>query len=422
MTDSGREKEGLLAPYRALDLTNELGFLCGKILGDLGADVIKVEPPGGDPARRMGPFYKDIPHPEKSLYWFSYNNNKRGITLNLETATGQELFKGLAKTAHFVIESFPPGYMDGLGLGYQTLRQINPQLVMASITPYGQTGPYSHYRASDIELMATSGAMSLAGDPDRPPVRVTVPQSYMWTGMHAAMGCLMAHYYRAVSGKGQHVDVSGQDSLLPVLAHAPTFWDVLGENPRRAGPYLTGRSVKGARMRVFFPCQDGYLNFIVYGGPAGIKTNQQLTEWMDGRGMASEYLKTKEWNQFDIATVSQEEIDHIEAPAAKFFESITKEEFFQEVVKRDMLGYPVATAKEVMEDAQLKARGFWQKVEHPELGESITYPGAFAQLSQGRVEIRRRAPLIGEHNEEIYCQELGLSRQELVMLRQAGII
>jgi crotonobetainyl-CoA:carnitine CoA-transferase CaiB-like acyl-CoA transferase len=202
------KKKKVLEDCRVLDLSNELGFLCGKILGDLGADVIKVEPPGGDPSRNIGPFYKDIPHPEKSLYWFAYNNNKRGITLNIETNDGRELFKRLIKTADIVVESFAPGYMDGLGLGYSVLSQMTDEkIIMTSITPFGQDGPYRNYKASDIGIMAMSGSMYLLGDPDRPPVRTSIPVSYMWTGAYAALGTLMAFFHRQMTGKGQLVDV-----------------------------------------------------------------------------------------------------------------------------------------------------------------------------------------------------------------------
>jgi crotonobetainyl-CoA:carnitine CoA-transferase CaiB-like acyl-CoA transferase len=417
-----RVRPEILAPFRALDLTGELGFLCGKILGDLGADVIKVEPPGGDPARRRGPFYQDQPHPERSLYWLAYNNNKRGITLNLETATGRDLFLRLVGRADFVLESFPPGHMDSLRLGYKTLREVNPSLVMVSITPYGQEGPYNGYQASDLELMAMGGAMSVTGDPDRPPVRVSQSQSEMWAGMHGAMGALMAHYHRTVTGEGQYVDVSAQASVIWALAHAPTFWDVNRTIPRREGHYLTGRSVTGARMRVIFPCQDGYLNYIIYGGPAGRHTNRELVAWMDEHGLAPDYLKEKDWDSFDIATVTQEEIDSIEGPAAAFFQKVTREQFFQRVLEREMLGYPVATPEDTLRDPQLKERGFWQELEHPELGRRVTYPGPFAQFSEGGCGVWRRAPLIGEHNEEIYVKELGLSQEELVMLKEAGVV
>ncbi len=134
----------LLSPYRVLDLTGQEGLLCGKILADLGADVIQVEPPGGSDARRLGPFFKDDAHPEKSLFWWAYAANKRGITLNLDSNDGRELLRRLVKEAHFLIESFPPGHMAQLGLGYADLEKINPGLVMVSITPFGQSGPYAH--------------------------------------------------------------------------------------------------------------------------------------------------------------------------------------------------------------------------------------------------------------------------------------
>ena len=413
---------GLLAPYRVLDLTDELGFLCGKIFGDLGADVIKIERPGGDPARRLGPFFKDERDPEKSLTWFGFNNNKRGVTLNLEAPKGREIFSQLAAKADFVIETFTPGTLDKLKLGYAALSKLNPKLVLISITPFGQSGPYSKFHASDIEIMALSGCMSLTGDPGRPPLRVTFPQSYSWTGSYAAMGALIAHYHRQQSGEGQHVDVSAQACLLWAFSHAHTFWDLNRHLEKRAGSFMTGRSITGAKMRVFWPCRDGYLNFIIYGGEAGRRTNQALVEWMDSKGMAPDFLKQKDWKTFDIAKVQQEEIDRMEEPIAEFFTGVTKAEFFKEVVKREMLGYPVASVKEIFEDPQHAARDFWQEVDHPELGCSITYPGGFAKFSEGACGIWRRAPRIGEHNEEVYGRELGMKAEELEELKRHGVI
>ncbi len=419
---SNDRNDGILSPYRVLDLTDELGFLCGKIIGDLGADVIKIEPPGGDPSRSLGPFYKNQPDPEKSLFWFGFNNNKRGITLNLESARGREIFCRLAAKVDFIIETFKPGYLDHLNIGYSELSKINPRLVLTSITPFGQTGPYSQFTASDIEIMALSGCMSLTGDPDRPPLRVTFPQSYVWTGSYAAMGALTAHYYRGQTGVGQPVDVSAQACLLWAFSHAHTFWDLNRHVEKRAGSFMTGRSITGAKMRVFWPCKDGYLNFIIYGGEAGRRTNQALVEWMDSQGLAPDFLKQKEWKTFDIAQVMQEEIDRMEEPIGEFFKGVTKAEFFKEVVKRQMLGYPVASVKEIFEDPQHEARNFWQEIEHPELGCRITYPGGFAKFSEGACQIWRRAPLIGEHNQEIYGQELGMSSSELAELKKQGVI
>jgi crotonobetainyl-CoA:carnitine CoA-transferase CaiB-like acyl-CoA transferase len=315
-----------------------------------------------------------------------------------------------------------PGYLQNLGLDYKALKSINPRVVLTSITPFGQTGPYSRFRASDIEIMAMSGCMSLTGDPGRPPLRVTFPQSYHWTGSHALIGTLAAHLRRRRTGSGEHVDASAQACLLWAFSHAHTFWDLNRHVEKRAGSFMTGRSITGAKMRVFWPCKDGYLNFIIYGGEAGRRTNQALVQWMGSKGMAPDFLKTKDWSTFNIAEVTQEEIDRMEEPIGRFFQGITKKEFFGEVIKREMLGYPVATVEEIFTDPQLESRGFWQKLDHPELGTSIIYPGPFARFSESPCAVRRRAPLIGEHNEEVYCGELGLSKQELENLKAEGVI
>jgi crotonobetainyl-CoA:carnitine CoA-transferase CaiB-like acyl-CoA transferase len=415
------EKIKLLKDCRVLDFSNEMGFLCGKIFGDLGADVIKVEPPGGDPSRNLGSFYKDIPHPEKNLYWLSYNHNKRGITLDIETETGKDLLLKLIKKTDIVIETFAPGTLKKLGLDYSALAKVKPDIIVTSITPFGQAGPYKNYKGSDLVLTAMSGFMSVLGDPDKPPVRPTLPQSYMWIGMHAAEGALMAYYHRGMTGEGQHVDVSGQSGVTWAASIAPSFYDFNREIPTRAGSFITGRSITGAIMRAVYPCKDGYLTYIIYGGPAGIRTNKRLTEWMDSKGMAPEHLKNKDWNKFSIATVTQEEIDQIEEANMKFFKTVTKEEFFKFVLENDMLGYPVATAKEILEDEQLKERGMWKEVEHEELGAKITYPGFFTLFSSVACGFWRRAPLIGEHNEEVYA-EIGLSKKDLLRLKKANVI
>src|SRR5919109_2931972 len=170
---------GPLTGYRALDLTDEKGVLCGKILADLGVDVIKLEPPGGDPARRLGPFAEDIPNPERSLFWWAFNANKRSITLDLTKPQGRDLFLRMVRVADFIIESFVPGELECLGLSYHTLAQVNPRVILTSITPFGQTGPYATYRATDLVVMAMGGSMFLTGDADRPPVRIGYPQAFL---------------------------------------------------------------------------------------------------------------------------------------------------------------------------------------------------------------------------------------------------
>ena len=227
--------ESLLSGYRVLDLTDDKGFLCSRILADMGANVIKIEPPGGDPSRNIGPFYHDEPDPEKSLYWFAYNANKRGITLDIKTSDGRQVFTRLVETADFVIESFPPGFMDSLDLAYSSLSQVKPGIIMVSITPFGQTGPYRDYKTSDIVSMAMGGLAYMMGEPDRPPLRVSFPQAFLHASAEAAVGAMIALYHRELDGEGQWVDVSIQASLPVVTVNVIPFWELNQVILKRAG-------------------------------------------------------------------------------------------------------------------------------------------------------------------------------------------
>lgn len=391
----------LLSPYRVLDASGPLGFLTGRILGDLGADVIKVEPPDGDPSRAWPPFHERH-GVQQSLFWAFHNANKRGITLDLESRSGQFVFRELARTADVVIESFAPGHLAGYGIGYEQMSRDNPRLIFVSVTPYGQNGPGRDRLASDIEIMAASGAMSLAGEQGGEPMRVTLPQAASWAGAEGAMGAMTALVHRTASDRGQWVDVSAQSAVIAALAHAPVFWDLSGVNPERAGIYITGRSVTGARMRAFWPCRDGWINFIVYGGTAGRHTNQQLVAWMEERGMSSDVLRRLDWRTFAVPELTQVQIDEIEAPIGRFLATLTKQEFLEGATARQMLGYPVSTAEDIHRDPQLEARDFWQYVLDPASGSCIRYPGGFAIVDGVRLPIRLPAPGIGQHNDEVY--------------------
>lgn len=416
-----RKQKGLLDSYRVLDLTNEKGFLCGKILADLQADVIKIERPGGDESRNLGPFYHDIPNPEKSLYWFAYNHNKRGITLDIESRDGQQIFKRLVKTADFVIESFAPDYLNDLNLGYKSLSKINPHLIMTSITPFGLNGPYKNYKATDIVVMAMGGLMYITGNPDQPPLRISLPQAFLLASAHGAAATMVAHYYRETSGEGQHVDVSAQECVLWEIANAIPLWELNQSILRRAGSYMTGRWT-GTKQRLLWKCQDGYVLFYVLGGAFGAKTNKAIVEWMEEENMIPEYLKDFNWEVFDMANQTQEMQDLIEVPIANLFIKYTKEELYSEAQKRGIMLCPVCTSKDILENNQLMSRDFWVEIRHPELSTSIPYPGAFAKLSQTPLRIKRRAPLIGEHNLDIYEGELGLSHSKLAAWQRAGVI
>jgi crotonobetainyl-CoA:carnitine CoA-transferase CaiB-like acyl-CoA transferase len=389
----------LLEPYRVLDATGPLGYLTGKILGDLGADVVKVEPPGGDPSRKWPPLLSEGNRPAESLSWLAFNVNKREIQLDLETEEGRDRFRSLAQEADFLLETFPPGKLDDWGLGYDDLSVDNPGLILVSITPFGQDGPFCDFLASDLEIMALSGVMSLAGDEGAEPMRVTAPAAPMWVGAEAAIGALTALAYRSLTGRGQQVDVSAQVAAMAAVAHAPIYWDLNRVNPERTGIFMSGRTLTGARMRVMWPCQDGWLNFIIYGGPAGRHTNRELVAWMDERNMAPDWLKRMDWSTFTVPDLTQEEIDKLEAPIAAFFSTITKREFYERVMARSMLGYPVATAKEIHEDPQLEGRRFWQAVRIPGSDESLRFPGGFAMVNGKRLQIRvPKAENIGDED------------------------
>jgi benzylsuccinate CoA-transferase BbsE subunit len=420
------DKKGILAGYRVLDVSNETGVYCGKILGDYGADVIKVEPPGGDSARDIGPFYKDIPDRNKSLFWFYTNSSKRGITLSIETADGREIFKRLVKTAHFVIESFEPGYMADLGLGYADLEKINPGLVMTSITPYGQTGPYAGDKAAEINLQAMGGLMRLYGDQDRAPTRISQPQAFFHGSLQGAVGSMIAHYHRVLTGEGQHVDVSCQQAVVLTLMHCVELWDVNKINYRGGGAFsIQHRPMPLGLMyhRRIWACKDGHICFFVGGGSAaGLRRSSEFfAAWANEEGYALE-IKDLDWSKLDYTMMSQDQWSVIEKAFSPFILTKTKAELFRKAVDHAIMLCPVNMANDILEDAHLNARGYWIPVDHDELGDKIPYPGPPAKMDKMPWRIQRRAPLIGEHNEEIFIGELGFSKEQLTALKTRGII
>jgi crotonobetainyl-CoA:carnitine CoA-transferase CaiB-like acyl-CoA transferase len=422
--------EGLLSPYRVLDLTSERGFLCGKLLGDLGADVIKIERPGGDPARAIGPFYHDELDPEKSLYWWGFNTNKRGITLDIETADGQAIFKKLIEKADFVLESFEPGYLQKLGLGYESLSAINQGIIMASITGFGQTGPYSGYKSSDITIWALAGEAYITGDPDRPPLSPSFPVSYLFAATSAAAGALIALCQRAFTGVGQQVDAPAQLGVAWACGpEMPGLWEVdkaivrrSGGLWRRAQTGATSDDIKYVSIPIVYPCKDGNVRFVPFIDTGMLPSTVGMTKWVIEEGFGSETLKSFDWSVLDWQTVSQETMDEVMGSFSRFFLTHTKVELWEGAQNRGITLCPLLTAKGMAEWDQLRAREYWEEVEHPELSSTVTYPGAFAKISGAPCAIRRRAPLVGEHNEEVYVNELRFSQEQLIALGQRKII
>jgi crotonobetainyl-CoA:carnitine CoA-transferase CaiB-like acyl-CoA transferase len=415
----------MLSCYRVLDLTNEKGFLCGKALGDLGADVIKIEKPGGDPARNIGPFYHDIPDSEKSLYWFAFNANKKGITLDIETAEGQAIFKKLVRTADVVIESFHVGYMDSIGLGYDVLSEINPGLVMTSISGFGQEGPYSDYNDNDIAVWALSGYMYIMGEPDRAPLTPSYRHGHLIGAINAAVGTMIALCHRAVTGNGQQVDAATQQGLcFAISIETKVPWALQKKIVTRQG--RTRERIQAKDGEVKFPflweCKDGSVVITMGFGLANEKANTSLTQWIEADGNDPGILKRIDWKAGSWAPYTVAEVNEVVDIVSRFFKKHTKQELMKGALEWRIQLTPLLTPKDQLEFPQFKERGFWRKVDHPELGESITYPGGFVKLSAEDCGIRFRAPLIGEHNDEVFKKELGMSIAEMINLKQRRVI
>jgi crotonobetainyl-CoA:carnitine CoA-transferase CaiB-like acyl-CoA transferase len=426
------EQETLLGDIRVLDLSDEKGVYCAKLLSDLGADVLRIEPPGGHSMRNMGPFVHDDPDPEKSLHWFHFNTSKRGITLNIENADGRELFKRLVRTADVVVETYAPGYLEAIGLEYALLKDLNPKLILTSITPFGQTGPYRDFKGSDMVAQAMGGLMFLAGFPEDPPHKIGASQAYHSASVQATVGTMIALYARELNEEGQQVDVSLQESILMALENTLGHYDMRKEIRTRIGreePVVPGMGV--------YPCSDGHIFAqVVAGFGAGWDV---IVDWMDSEKMAGD-LKDPKWNEiWELITdfrslvalagdpqklVSKlQQFGHINALLKKFLARKTKHQIYDEASDRRIMMVPAQTAKDLVESPQLDALNYYRDVEHRELGMTVRYPGPPCyHISQTPWRISRRAPHIGEHNLEVYEKELGISREQIATLKQEGAI
>lgn len=412
---------GPLTGLRVLELADEKGQFCGKLLGDLGADVLKLEPPGGEATRRVGPFLDDIPHPERSLSFWYYNTSKRGLTLNLATADGRQLFQRLADSADVILETFPPGYLVTLGLGYEALQAGNPALIMCALTPFGQTGPWRDYRTADLLHLAAGGQMASCGYdaadvPNAPPMAPGGGNAWHMGCHYAYIGIMAALVHRTVTGRGQYIDVSIHEACALTTESAIANYIYRHEVLQRH----TGRHHSaGPSPRTQFRSQDGkYVTALVAGRltPRYIK---DLAALLESYGMAGD-LHDPKYQDPAVLEASKDYI--IEGLVANFIASLPAEEVYHAAQERGFTWGAVRAPEELLDDGHLHDRGFWKQVEHPELGRSFIYPGEAAIYNGSPWHIARRAPLIGEHNVEVFCGELGLSRQELAMLTENRVM
>jgi crotonobetainyl-CoA:carnitine CoA-transferase CaiB-like acyl-CoA transferase len=409
----------LLEGFRALDLTDRKGFVCGQFLASLGVEVIKIEKSGGDPSRNTPPFIEYLPGPKKSLYWLAFNSDKKSITLNLETGRGRDLFRSLVERSDFVLESFQPGYMDSLGFGYEALSQLNRRIIVTSITHFGQKGPFRNYKGSELVDSAMGGVLENTGYPDRPPVKEALDSVYFHANAAAALGTLMSHYYREISGEGQQVDVSIQEVATSRVTECLVSWEWDKYLVKRNGPM----GQHGFRpFRWIWPCRDGYVNYHLMGGPIGAPANQALSRWIDEEGMDNPLKQVTDWLELDMATIPQQTHDDFEEGIGQFFLKHTKKEISEQVLKRGINAVVINDPIDILDSPQLKAREYWETLKYPGSDLSISFPRHFFLSNTTENYTVCPAPDIGQDNEEIFGRELGLSATELASLKEENII
>jgi benzylsuccinate CoA-transferase BbsE subunit len=395
-----------LSDLRVLDLTDIKGALCAKLFGDMGADVIKIEPPGGDASRSIGPFLDNQPHRERSLlYWF-YNTSKRGVTLNLEHAEGRALLKQLVMKTDVMVESFAPGTLEQWGLGYEQLKQFNPQLVLTSITPFGQTGPYRDYKSSDTVAEALGGMIYTNGFPEDAPLRAVGLQAYHSASFFAAIGTMSALWARDTIGEGQWVDVSMQEAAAAAVEHvAPFYHQGLGVQTRQG-------SLHWSRYFRVAKCKDGYIMHCALGDWTS------LVEWVKADDKVQDLSET----QWEDQLYRKEHAEHMFDVLDDWAKDYSVAELMEGAQLRRIPYAMVRPPEALVDDPQLNARGFFSDIDHPEVGRTIRYPGGPFFFTVSPWRIARRPPLLGEHNTEIYQGELGISADQLMTLAQEKVI
>jgi len=402
------QKESALSGYRVLDLSDVKGAYCTKVLSDLGAEVVKIEKPHGDASRDIPPFAGDVPHLEKSLYFLYRHANKYGITLDWETPDGKAIFKKLIEKADVLVETNQPGYMESLGLDYPVLREINPGLIMASITEFGQGGPYRDWKGSDIVDFAMSSTMIGSGFANGAPVNLPGTPAYDAACLVAAISIVVSLYDRGNTGQGHYIDNSVHETARLGLYPWPVPYYSYALNPDAPPPPPEGRM--GASIYPVYPCKDGYVRVIAL-------TPRQWESLLNVLG-DPEVLCLPEWKDFIYRIANAGDLY---ALMLEFTMQYTMEELFEAGHREGVPIVPIYDIERFVHSPHTKAREFFRQISHPVVGE-FDYPGPPYKWTETPAQIRRPAPCLGEHNEMIYCQELGYTRAELSALRRAGVI
>lgn len=403
-----------LEGLRVLDLSGAMGNYAGKLFADMGADVVLVEPPGGTELRREPPFIDDVPGPERSLSFLYQNTSKRGLCLNLDSAGGQCVLRDLAASADLLIETFPPGWMAERGLGYEALSRNRPQLVIASITPFGQTGPYAGLAATDLVGLAMGGLLHMGGYRDAAPTQAHGDQAYKCAAMYGAVAALLAVTEAELTGLGQHVDISMQECVTLALENAAQTYDLEGVIRQR--PHADQRFAGYG----LFECADGY----IYLGSRGIGNSpawSRSLQWFRDEGMEGvESLHGPEWSDLDY--LKGEEAREVFGDLfMRWSRRHTKAWLYAEGQRRLIPLAPVSTPADLLENPQLRARGHFVPFVHPLLRQAAEMPGAPYVLSGTPWRTYRPAPELGEHTAEILAGA-GLTKADVALLFSAGVV
>lgn len=380
---------------------------CGKLLAEFGAEVVKVEPPEGDEARRHGPFPGDVPHPERSGRFLLLNTGKKGVTLRPEEPEGRALLDKLLARADVLVAGGTPAELEAWGLAPARLEAGWPALVAALITPFGLDGPYRDWRATDLTTSAISGVTRRIGSPEREPLKLPLAQGGYQAGVAAACGVLAALLAGDGSGAGQWIDVAEAEVWATVHAgFSVTRYLLAGHLETRSGH----RFVNQPYPHTLLPCQDGVVALQCAEGRQWQRLLQLIGDPDWGRDPRYQ----------DRLRNNREYADELDERLVAWLRAYPREEIFARCRERDIPCGPVRTTAEVLEDPHLAARGYFVEVEHPEAGR-LRHPGPACRLA-GTPGAVGRAPLLGEHNEAIYCGRLGLAREALPVLRRAGVI
>jgi len=403
------ESTGPLNDLRVLDCSAGVpGAYCAKLLADLGADVLKAEPPGGDVTRRLGPFPGDAPHPEKSGLFLYLNPNKRGVTLDSHTPGGRAILRRLAERVDILIEDHPPDEAARRGLGFDALSEVNPELILTSVSPFGQIGPYRAWTITDLIAFHMGGSgyetpQHGVASLEEPPLRAGGYQADYLAGVVGAAATMGGVFARRNSGRGLHVDVSRWESLVGIMTRINLHqWTYEGEEP--------DRRMSTERLQNHVPCKDGYINLLIY-----------EPHWW--RNLV-EAMGTPEWTQdplFQNADFRAQGWDAVQPLIEAWAMDYTKDELFRKLQAAHVPCLPGNTFGDLLESRHLRARGFFVEQEHPAAG-SVVAPGPPYRLQASPWSLRRPAPLLGQHNVEVLCGELGYSREELARLRAWGMV